>query len=284
MTSEGGIVAVTGASGFIGGNAVRHLTTQGVECLVLGRRSVGSEAFRRFELGPEPDPGLFDGVRSLVHCAYDFSARASQDIYQRNVVGTSNLLRAAVRAGVDRVVFISSMSAYPGTHQLYGRAKLESERLVHEIGGLTLRLGLVWGPDAGGMAGAVQRLTALPVVPVFGLKSHQFTVHRDAVDAAIAIAIARPELVGVISVANPEPVPVRRLLRGLARMGGQDDPRRLVPVPWRPVYWSMRAAEAARLPLPLRADSVLGLVQPAPSAVGAEVWPEHGVTLRPFPL
>lgn len=266
------IVAITGASGFIGSNAAIELTEHGHQVVALGRRPRD----RRFELGPAPSAAAFDGVEVLLHCAYDFRPTSPTEIYRRNVIGTANLLRAAHRAGVGRIVFISSMSAYSGTKQLYGRAKLEGEELVRELGGLTLRLGLVWGEDAGGMAGAVARLAALPVVPVLGAKSYQFTVHRDDVVTGIRRAIEQPELTGVIGVADPQPVPVPRLLTELA--AGQ--PGRLVPIPWRPVYSAMRAAEAARIPLPLRADSVLGLVRPAPSVPRADAL---GLDYRPFP-
>jgi nucleoside-diphosphate-sugar epimerase len=265
-------VAITGASGFIGASAAAALTGHGLDVVRLGRRA----GDRPFRLGPAPDPEVFSGVDTLLHCAYDFTPTAATNIYRQNVLGTANLFRAATRAGVGRIVFISSMSAYSGTRQLYGRAKLEGEELVRELGGVALRLGLVWGEDAGGMAGAVAKLAGLPVVPVLGSRSHQFTVHRDDVVTAIRLAVQRPEVTGVIGVADPDPVPTGRLLTGLA--GGRAG--RLLPIPWRPVYLAMRAAEAARIPLPLRADSVLGLVRPAPSVPRADAL---GIDYRPFP-
>ncbi len=265
-------VAITGASGFIGGSVARELSAYGFDVIRLGRR----DADRPFTLGPPPASALFDGVDTLLHCAYDFVPTAPADIYSRNVVGTANLVRTATRAGVGRIVFISSMSAYSGTKQLYGRGKLETEELVREVGGLSLRLGLVWGDGAGGMAGAVAELARLPVVPVLGAGSHQFTLHRADMVTGIRRAIERTDLTGTIGVADPQPVPVKRLLVGLAdgRAG------RLLPIPWPPVYYAMRAAEALRIPLPLRADSVLGLVRPAPSVPRPDALE---LDYRPFP-
>jgi nucleoside-diphosphate-sugar epimerase len=278
-------VAITGASGFVGGSVLLHLARRGYHCVSLGRRPVHQDVaiHRHFELGGEVDPSAFAGVEVLVHCAWDMQIKSAAAIYSRNVVGTANLLRAATRAGVERIVFISSMSAYEGTRQVYGRAKLEGEQLTDELGGVSLRLGLVWGADAGGMAAAVQKLTALPVVPVLGRSSHQFTVHRDDVVAAIEAAIRDRSITGVLGVANPAAVETPRLLDGLAQLAGQRPIRRRLPIPWRPVYYAMRAAEAARLPLPLRADSVLGLVQPAACSPGAPEWAARGVRFRPFP-
>lgn len=278
-------IGVTGGSGFIGGDVLNHLSKCGHATTSLGRRPAKTPGigFRPFELGPEIAPEALQDLDTLVHCAYDFSCRAPKSIYRRNVVGTVNLLRAAQRAGVRRIVFISSMSAYDGTSQIYGRAKLESERLVAELGGVSLRLGLVWGSGAGGMAGAVQRLTGLPIVPVLDARSHQFAVHRDDVSVAIERAITDTTLSGVLGVAHPSRVPVPRLLAGLGALDGGRTPGRFLPVPWRPVYWAMRAAEAIRVPLPLRADSVLGLVRPARELPGVAEWAQRGMSFRPFP-
>jgi hypothetical protein len=76
--------------------------------------------------------------------------------------------------------------------------------------------------------------------------------------------------VAASSVAYPERVSTYRLLSGLADSGGAGH---FVPVPWRLVYYSMRQGESVRIPLPLRADSVLGLVRPAPELPRGEVWP-----------
>ena len=76
-------------------------------------------------------------------------------------------MSAAVRSGT-RPVLISSMSAYPGTAQIYGRAKLASESDFLLAGGEAVRLGLVWGGAAGGMIGTLTRLSGLPIVPRLG--------------------------------------------------------------------------------------------------------------------
>jgi nucleoside-diphosphate-sugar epimerase len=279
-------VAVTGASGFVGHCALDAARAHGLSAVGLGRTPVTDRGVehRHFELGPAPDPAIFDGVEVLVHCAYDFTVTRAEQTYLRNVVGTANLLRAARHAGVGRIVFISSMSAYDGTRQLYGRGKLEGERLAVELGGVALRLGLVWGPDPGGMAKAVQKLTGLPIVPVLGAHSYQYTVHRDDVTQALGLAMVTSSMSGVIGVAHPDRVATMRLLDGLARPeGGSPAGGRRLPVPWPPVFAAMRVAEAVRVSLPLRADSVLGLVKPAPAVPRVELWSSLGLELRAFP-
>ena len=275
-------VAITGANGFIGGNLAGFLQARGTKVIALGRREVDGLETRRFTLGEPLHPQALSGVDALVHCAYDFSVTRPVDIYLRNVVGAADLLHAAATSGVRRIVHVSSMSAYAGTGQLYGRSKLEIERLVTSLGGVSLRLGLVWSGQPGGMAGTVQRLSKLPVVPLIGKSSIQFLVHEDDATLALAMAIDQAGLSGVLGVAAPEPVRAEEVVAGLARLAGTK-PGHLVGVPWRLVYHSMRLAEAARIPLPLRADSVLGLVRPAPDVPRVEKWAELGLEFRRLP-
>ncbi len=278
-------VAITGATGYIGGLVARRFAAAGWDVIALGRSStppvdVPVTDTRAFVLGREVAPEILRGSRVLVHCAYDFSVTEPADIERVNVIGTERLLKAA-GAGVERIVFISSMSAYEGTEQLYGRAKLSCEAAVARCGGVSVRLGLVYGSKAGGMAGALARLVKLPVVPLVGARSYQFTVHAaDVADGLFAVSTAQPPVKGTLGLAHPEKVPFRALLTGLADPAGRRP--RFVSVPWQPVYSVMRAAERAHLRLPLRSDSLLGLVRPAPTVPRTEEWRRLGVVVRPF--
>ena len=51
--------------------------------------------------------GMLKGARALVHCAYDFAPRRCEDIAAINVTGSQKLLKAARKAGIESVVFIS---------------------------------------------------------------------------------------------------------------------------------------------------------------------------------
>ena len=124
MTAQ--TVAVTGASGFVGTTICRALTDAGHRVIALGRTPVTGYEHRSYELSaPVPAETLSD-ADAVVHCAYDLSLTDSGAIATKNVEGAASLVRAAVRSET-RPVLISSMSAYPGTEQIYGRAKLASE-------------------------------------------------------------------------------------------------------------------------------------------------------------
>jgi nucleoside-diphosphate-sugar epimerase len=279
-------VAITGATGYIGGLAARRYAEAGWRVVSLRRTpspSAGRLAERPFVLGEPLDPANLDGVRVLIHCAWDLALTDERDIQRVNVFGTRRLLDAAAAAGVERIVFVSSMSAYEGTGQIYGRAKLECEQVVLDGGGVVVRLGLVYGDGWGGMAGSLRRLLGLPLVPLMGGDSYQFTAHEaDVAEGLFVLGTTDVPPKAPIGLAHPGPVPFRQVLEGFARQAGIRP--RLIPVPWRPVYAAMRAGERVGAPLPLRADSLLGLVRPAPSVPGVDEWRRLGVPIRPFGL
>ncbi len=126
------------------------------------------------------------------------------DIWGSNVFGTIALFDRALSEGVDRTITLSSMSAYPGTRQHYGRAKLAIEGAARARGMCIVRPGLVYGPAWGGMAGTLRRLAALPLLPDFGPAARQFTVAEHDFAAAI-VALAGADDVPVSRWGSPIP-------------------------------------------------------------------------------
>lgn len=173
------------------------------------------------------------------------------------------------------------MSAFEGTAQLYGRAKLEIEAVAKQFGACPVRPGLVYGPRAGGMAGRLHSLARLPVVPLIRGMPYQFTVHEDDLaDSIVALASSEREFTEPIGIANPIPVPFRRILEQFAREEGRRC--HFIPVDWRLVHYALITAEMLSLPQPVRSDSLLGLIRPAPCVPNLAVLHSLGVRLRRF--
>ena len=275
-------VGVTGASGYLGSRIGAQFERAGWCVIPLVRRvGPGAAAARHFDLTEAPDPSLFDSVDVLVHAAYDLTARRSEEVWRTNVEGSRRLLDAARRAGVGRIIVLSSMSAYDGTEQLYGRAKLAIETATLAAGGYVVRPGLVWGDPPGGMAATLAGLCRHRVVPLVAGPSRQFLicdVDLSATVVALAAGGLPPQVIGV---ADPEAVPFRTVLETFALRQGVRC--RFLPVSWRPLHWALRSAEAMRVPLPIRSDSLLGLVHPAADVPGPDALAALGIRPRPFP-
>jgi dihydroflavonol-4-reductase len=111
---------VTGATGFLGSHVARQLVARGGEVRVLMRASSTNRAIADLSLeyvtGDLRDPASLDralkGVKRVFHVAADYRlwAKRSQDIYDSNVGGTKNLLDAAKRAGVEQLIYTSTVA------------------------------------------------------------------------------------------------------------------------------------------------------------------------------
>lgn len=122
---------VTGAAGFIGSHVARHCLEQGHEVVALDDLSGGFEDNvpdgATFVRGSVTDLDLVDDLfrRHDFDFVYHLAAYAAEGLshfirhfnYTNNVLGSVSLVNAAVRHGVHRFVFTSSIAVY-GTNQL----------------------------------------------------------------------------------------------------------------------------------------------------------------------
>jgi 3beta-hydroxysteroid-4beta-carboxylate 3-dehydrogenase (decarboxylating) len=115
------MILITGASGHLGANLAWALATQGAPLRVLLRPGTDRACLEGIKAevteGSVTDFAACEramrGIHQAYHCAAQISThhRAPDDIFQTNVIGTANILRAAAQAGVDRVVVTGSLSA-----------------------------------------------------------------------------------------------------------------------------------------------------------------------------
>jgi len=109
-------VLVTGASGFLGWHVARVVLDQGLPVRALARRP-GSIDDPELEEVPgdlrDPDSlaRALQGCQAVFHVAADYRLWAPDpnELYRSNVDGTRHLLDAARRAGVERVVYTSTV-------------------------------------------------------------------------------------------------------------------------------------------------------------------------------
>jgi len=159
IDGAGELLLVTGASGFIGSAIAIAARKAGYRIRALVRRSSP-----RTNIAPDDevvvgdicDPGslaqAFSGVRYLVHAAADYRlwSPSPSDLIKTNVEGTRHVMEAALRAGVERIVYTSSVAtlelredhspadetrSLPESDAIgaYKKSKVRAERLVEEM-------------------------------------------------------------------------------------------------------------------------------------------------------
>jgi nucleoside-diphosphate-sugar epimerase len=277
------VVAITGANGYLGRRCAEVFASAGWRVVALGRGGLGAADNVAFRLGDAVSLESLRGVKALVHCAYDFRLTGRVDIERVNVDGSARLLEAARAAGVEKVVFVSTISAFDGCKSMYGRAKLAIEKRAHRQGAFVIRPGLIFDDPPGGTFGRlVEQALNARFIPLIGDGSQvQYLVHNTDVASCIVRCcdadVSAPDR--PVTIAHPQPWPLRELLQHIAARGHRTPT--FVPVPWRLIWAALKTAEFLGLSLEFRSDSVVSLVNQNPSP-DFDVANAFGVRCRPF--
>ena len=127
-------IALTGATGFVGGHLLRRLVEAGHEVRALTRRPRGPEAGVEWIAGDLADHDalarLVEDCDAVIHVAGVLNAPDRAGYEAGNVAGTAAMIEAATTAGVHRFVHVSSLAAREPKLSLYGGSKARSEALV----------------------------------------------------------------------------------------------------------------------------------------------------------
>ena len=137
------IIALTGATGFVGQAVVDEAEARGLSLRALTRRPQEPRDGVTWVEGTLADPAslaaLVDGAGAVLHIAGLTTAPDPAAFTAANVTGTATLI-AAVKAArikaarVGRFVFVSSLSAREPTLSAYGASKAQAEKLVAASG------------------------------------------------------------------------------------------------------------------------------------------------------
>ena len=174
-----GEILITGATGFVGRNVARELRQRKVRFRAIvrpqtdrailegtGAWMIDGDLCRKSSLR-----AALDGVRQVIHLG---AAVRSSDVALNQAVnaeGTANLIDAATRAGVKRIVALSSDSVLRARRSPYAQSKNQAEKSLlawgEEAGNsaLVLRPPLILGPRSKHLETFV-KLSKLPILPI----------------------------------------------------------------------------------------------------------------------
>ncbi len=240
-----GTITITGASGFIGSrvalHAARSLPGHRLR-LVAHRKPLGPPASAMVETlpGDLADPGSLRGLCSdsdvLIHCASQIGG-PPELCEAVNAHGTEALMAEARRAGVARIVYLSTAAVY-GRGPFRGarpqdlptaplsatsRSRLVAEQAVLDAGGIVLRPHVVYGTGDRWVAPGLVKLMRALDATVDGWPALLSLVEVDDLARALvgaAVAPGHALSARVYHANHPRPVAVPVLLRTLAEVCG----------------------------------------------------------------
>lgn len=167
------VLAITGATGFVGGRTLALALEAGHSVCALTRRPQPPQAGITWVQGaldtPEALADLMRGADAVIHIAGVVNAPTPEGFTRGNIDGTRAVLAAAEAAGLRRFVHVSSLAARkPGLSQ-YGRSKAGAEDAVRAspLAWTMVRPPAVYGPGDLEMLELFRaaRLGVLPMPP-----------------------------------------------------------------------------------------------------------------------
>ena len=251
---------VTGGTGFIGSRVVRRLRDRGDDVVVLARspdKAAGLDAqVVEGDLGnAEAIRRGVEGCQAVFHIAADYRVgmpkSKRESMYDANVRGTERVLDAAAGAGVDRIVYVSTVNAFGNTNgrtvdETYSRDesngfvsyydetkylahKLATERAAQGAPVVIVQPGLVYGPGDHAIVGELIEQASTGKMPAKAFPDLGYNaVFVDDVADGIILAHDKGR-VGESYVLGGEITTQGQLIEKAAAIGGQKPPRMTVP-------------------------------------------------------
>ena len=268
---SGSIVALTGATGFIGKYLLGELALRGYQVRVLLRSPTAlPPGCQHAVIGDLARPinmnAALSGVDTVIHSAGiapSMTGAPAEDFRRLDTGATAALALAAQRAGVRRFIFMSSLRAAadasavamltensePKPTDAYGRSKLAAEQELAklDLDWVALRLALVIGPGVKGNLARLIELARSPYPLPFGaLRAKRSLLSIANLSAAAeCLIVAKEPLRRPLIVADPGPLTVPEMVTamraGLGRRPG------LIDVPERALRFGFRLGGHAEL-------------------------------------
>jgi uncharacterized protein YbjT (DUF2867 family) len=285
-------IALTGATGFVGGGVLRRLLRRGHEVRALVRHPERAGQLR--DLGAvELVPGglddeaalrsLVEGTEAVVHLVGIIAEKGTQTYQRVHVEGTARAAAAARTAGVRRFVHMSALGARAdASATAYHRTKAAGEEAVRGSGlsHAILRPALIAGPGNVPLKLMCDTIRLAPLVPVIGDGLYRMQpVWLEDVAEAFAVTLEQPGLEGTFDIAGPEQLTWHEMLDRLEAALGVKRPR--IGVPLFVVRLGASAGDLVPDLAPITSDQLQMLLEGNTTAANA-LETRFGIPPRPF--
>jgi len=265
------MILVTGASGLLGTHLLQALTQQGKPVRALYHTTApvampGVEWVQGNVLDILSLEDAMQGVQQVYHCAgmVSFSPKNKQQLFKVNVEGTANVVNAALDAGIDKLLFVSSVAALgrlkegeiiteemhwediKGNSQ-YGKSKYLAEMEVWRgigegLNAVIVNPSIILGAGDWNKGSTEIFQTIYKEFPWYTEGVSGFVHVKDVVRAMIALMDS--DISGERFILNSENITYKQLFDDIAQQFGKKPPRKKVTPFMAAIVWRIEAIKA----------------------------------------
>jgi NADH dehydrogenase len=238
-------VLVTGANGHVGRRLIQELRRGAVPVRALVRSERAAAALRARPEAAEAEIavagyddadallGAARGCEHAVHLVGILKEAPGTRYGDAHEGATAALVRAAEKAGVRRIAYLSILGADPASPNpcLASKGRAEEILLSGPVPAVVLRVPMVLGPGDFASRSLRRKATARLLFLVRGGATLEQPIDAGDVVAALVAALSRPQIAGArLDLAGPESLPHRELVRRAAALHGTHP--HVLPIPW----------------------------------------------------
>lgn len=173
------LIAITGATGFIGRAIVAQARAEGHRVRAIVRNPAaarwlvdqfGCELVAGNVLNAASLPDTLRGVHSAIHLVGIIHEHGANTFDRVHRQGTANIVAAAQQAGVAQLIQMSALGTRPGARSQYHQTKWAAEEIVRQSGlaWTIFRPSLVYGPGNQSITELSKIVRLAPLIPVLG--------------------------------------------------------------------------------------------------------------------
>jgi NADH dehydrogenase len=235
-------VFLTGATGFVGRRMLQRLLAEGhtVRALVRDGRKLRTDERAELCTGDVVsrtglDGGL-QGCDAVIHLVGIIAEKGSNTFESVHHIGTRNVVEAARRSEIRRLIHMSALGARADGVAAYQTSKWKGEEEVRKSGipFCILRPSLIFGPGDGFVTQMMDTMKKSPLFrPIPGDGSPKFRpIHVDDVTFCFARALTLPAVTNqTVELGGADELTLDQVLSEIARCGGVRKPALHIPMP-----------------------------------------------------
>jgi len=248
---------ITGSNGYLGSYLVSKFKNLGWDVIELSSTNNDNQIQFKLNEIDNIEKEIFKDCNLLIHTSYDFKIKEKKFDKNLNIIGSLKLFEKAREMKVEKIVNISTISAFRNSKSIYGRTKFKIEEDSKKYNVINLRPGLFFGSNSKIIKKIEQICNIFPIIPMIG--KGNFNLHLTNYDDLFdfILEIYRDDRIDYSKILYPctiEPITFKNLIKIISNN------KNILPVPLFFIIPILKIFDLIKINLPLDLDNLYGLI------------------------